>query len=273
MRARLGTFCFLVLLAAGCSATASGFFPDAGPDGGPVSVTATGDAGKDADSGKRKDTGTIAVEEEDSGFDANVKDSGKKDATVVVTTCSPSSTSGFVSSWVPPNTLHSGACTAVNAQLAVDCVFDDTVNQTACTAFAADAGNSACQDCIFSTSTASSYGAIVVSGTLGTLNVAGCIARLSGDVSSSGCGAKLQSLSQCEDYVCSGCDDPGSSQQALDDYLQCQSDADNSACSSYVSAASCADALIQPDAAAEKCMEGNTFLDRARNLAKLFCTL
>ena len=51
-----------------------------------------------------------------------------------------------------------------------------------------------------------------------------------------------------------------------------ETDAQSSECATYYNNAACADDLVQPDASAANCIAGNTFLDRARNMAKLFCS-
>ena len=131
--------------------------------------------------------------------------------------------------------------------------------------------NNGCLQCVFTDKTASQHGPVIIDGSLGRLNIAGCVAALTGQTGSTGCGAKFSKYQQCRDASCSSCADPSSSQQAYDDYQQCTVDSESSYCSTYTNDAACIDSLIAPGGTAEQCAAGSTFLDNARTLAKLFC--
>lgn len=266
MRSGLYAFFAILAVAAGCSSSTTYFATDGGANAEGGSIVAGEDGGTTTkkDAGK-KDSGVVEEEEEDSGV--VTKDAGKKDSAVPLT-CSPSSISGFSPTWIPPKTLHSSACTVTNATLAVDCTFDPNADPTACQAFTNNSANAACISCVFTNSTDSSYGPIVMEGDIGNLNLAGCIAALA----SSGCGAKFQAAQQCQAAACTGCPDPNGGPQALANYQQCQDDSLSSVCASYETAAACADPLIQAGGSAAACADGATFVLRARSLAKLFCT-
>lgn len=267
----------MLVVAAGCSsATNFGVLDGGAADGGGIVATSDGggtDAGKKKDSGK--DTG---VDEDDAGSDEDAsvttKDAGKKDSSVVVTpTCSPGAITGFSPTWKAPKAIHSSACTAANAQLAVDCAFDPNADPTTCNTFAASTANDACRQCVYSAPTDATYGPIVIdSNNIGSLNYAGCIAALSGNTTSSGCGAKVQAANQCEMAACTSCPDPSATQQALDDYNTCKSDARAGVCTTYDTAQTCADTLTATGGSAAACVNGTTFVLLARNLAKIFCS-
>lgn len=276
MRSGLCAFFAILAIAAGCSSSATYFATDAGadPEGGSLVGSDGGSTSTKRDAGK-KDAAVVEEEDEDAGVvvpkDAGKKDTGSKDAAVPLT-CSPGSISGFSPTWIPPKALHSSACTVANATLAVDCTFDPNADPTACQAFNNNSANAACISCVFTDSTESSYGAIVMEGQIGGLNLAGCLAALSGNTTSTGCGAKFQAAQQCQVAACTGCPDPNGGAQALADYQQCEDDSLTSVCTSYETASKCSDPLTQPGASAAACADGATFVLRARNLAKLFCT-
>lgn len=267
----------MLVVAAGCSsATNFGVLDGGAGDGG--SIVAASDGGVTTDAGKKKDSGRdTGVEEDDAGEDQDAsvttKDAGKKDSSVVTTTCSPGSITSFSPTWKAPKAIHSTACTAANAQLAVDCAFDPNADPTTCNAFAASTANDACRQCVYSAPTDSTYGPIVIdSNNIGSLNYAGCVAALSGNTTSTGCGAKVQAATQCEVAACSSCADPSASQQALDNYNTCRTDAAAGVCTTYDTAQSCADTLTATGGSAAACVNGSTFVLLARNLAKIFCS-
>ena len=152
------------------------------------------------------------------------------------------------------------------------CAFDPNAKQSTCDAYFADAGSSACTLCVLTDDFDTTYGPIVMHGAYAALNLGGCIAQTSGDTSATSCGAKVPAISECQEFACTSCPDPSTTSKAMTDYLKCQGAAMSSVCKSFVTAGSCADALIAPDGSAEICASGgNTFLDRARALARLFC--
>jgi hypothetical protein len=88
---------------------------------------------------------------------------------------------------------------------------------------------------MFSTEAAPTHGAIITSSIRddpGRFNVGGCVALLSVDLSSMGCGAKLDAAEQCRESGCETCTDEPS-------YQKCRLSG-FSACASYMTSASCA---------------------------------
>lgn len=248
----------LGLLAAAYGCATSDNAPSTSADGGsdagdPDTTTSVGDAASEADD---------AVADTDAG----AVDAGSTLA------CPPSAAVGFTPTWKPPKPLHTGACTRDQAATVVDCAFDPSAKPAMCEDFFGDAGNSACMLCVLTDDFDTSYGPLVMHGVYAALNLGGCIAALAGDTSATGCGAKVQAISECQRAACTGCPDPSTGAQALSDYLKCQQEALSTVCLGYVDAGGCADPLIAPDGAAETCASGaNTFLDRARHLAHVFC--
>lgn len=234
--------------------------------------SALGDAGADATSAGASQSQDGGAEETGS---SEAADGGALDGAgpTKPLACPPGSVANFSPTWKPPKALHAAACSVPQSQLAVDCAFDPSTKPAACDEFFGDAGNSACMLCVLSDDFDTTYGPVVMNGVYAVLNLGGCIAALSGNTAASSCGAKVQAITECQQHACKGCPDPAAGGKALSDYLECQKAASSTVCSSYVSAASCADPLIQPGGVAAACAEGNNaFLDRAHALARLFCT-
>lgn len=262
-----------LIFAGGCTVSAGGFFPDAGGDGGPGSILVSSDGGTSKKDSGKKDAAIEDPEDPPPELDAGKKDSGKKDSAPPLAVCAPGSIAGFAPVWKAPKALHTNACTATNAQLVVDCTFDSTVNPTTCDTFMQNTANDACVKCVLTDATSAQLGPIILDGTSGRINVAGCIAALSGNTTATGCGAKVQAYQGCTAAACASCTDPTTSSAAAAEYDQCVADSESSPCSTYTSDAACADPLLQAGGAAASCAAGNTFLDNARTVAKLFCTL
>jgi len=247
-----------VVAVIGCSA--SGNAIQAGGEGG---VDGGSEAGADV---------TTAAPDDGAAPDDAAGDAGAVDDGGSTLACPPGNVASFTPTWKAPKKLHAGVCSLAEAELTVDCAFDPNAKQSTCDAYFADAGSSACTLCVLTDDFDTTYGPIVMHGAYAALNLGGCIAQTSGDTAPTSCGAKVQAISECQEFACTSCPDPSTSAKAMSDYLKCQSAAMSSVCKSYVTAGSCADALIAQDGSAEICASGgNTFLDRARALARLFC--
>lgn len=257
----------LLIIAAGCSARTGFYVTDGGTEGGSTSLTP--DAGK-TDSGKKKDG---AVEEEEEDLDASTTPDAKKDtSTPPVDVCEPGSISGFTPTWKVPAPFHASSCTTTQVDTLM-CLFDSAADPTACDTAVKAAANQTCFNCIFTQSTATAPGPVIITGSLGSINLAGCIARASGNVTSTGCGAKVQAADQCGDAACeANCPiDDTDNGESLDARNQCTTDAASTVCATYDADSLCAEDLLLPDGGAAACAQGTDFLSRATAIAKLFC--
>jgi hypothetical protein len=90
------------------------------------------------------------------------------------------------------------------------------------------------------------------------LNVEGCVAALSGDTSATGCGPKLQARFACAGNACTACTDEAQR-------TTCLQQADTTTCSTVNQAAACATPYLP------QCVQGNTELEVAFNLVRIFC--
>ena len=194
------------------------------------------------------------------------------DAADAASGCSPGNVAGFAPQWISPMPLHQAKCSGAQIGTLIDCLFNANANVATCDAFFADANALDCQTCAVTGATEPSLGPLVISiDGLVTLNVAGCIARTSNQLTATGCGAKVAASSQCASAACdANCPVPDGDAKALDARNKCQRAAIAGACSSYQKdAETCSTPLLQTASAA--CGTGSNFTDIAINMATLFC--
>jgi hypothetical protein len=164
--------------------------------------------------------------------------------------------------WKAPGALHRGACTSAQADQLVHCVYDDPLHTTkACQDFLAAAENQTCITCGVTSRSEPVWGAIIEYSAqdFPRENVEGCVAALSGDASTNGCGAKLLAVQDCENYVCRACGPEA-------DYNACADVADGTLCASFAAAAACSVPYM------EQCWpNGLGPVEAGRHLVKLFC--
>lgn len=230
----------------------TGLVSDAGPDTG--SIKPTGDGGSKTD----KDSGDKTPVDNDSG--------------TTTTSCQPGSVSGFTAQWTPPAALHAGACSATQITTLIDCLFSSSASQSTCDAFQQAAANKSCITCAVTPSNAASFGPLIVSqDNLVSLNLPGCVARTSNQMTNTGCGAKMQAAQQCSSAACeANCPVPSGDDQALKARNDCETQADTGVCQTYTTdAKTCSDSLLQ--GASSACAQGQTFDDAAKNLVTMFC--
>lgn len=242
----------IFVFAYGCSSSSTD--TPAATDAGTAAETST-----PTDSGTKKETGSVTP------------DDGS------ASTCAPGDVSAFSPTWKPPIGKATGACTTAQVNNVIDCAFDATAAASAaCKAFTADMSNDACTQCVISSSSAATTGALIQStgGTV-SLNIAGCLAAAAGDVTATSCGAKYQALSQCQDAACiDNCpvdqNDDGTQLKALND---CETAAQSGVCTTYLNAADCVNTLAGDGGAGEFCFgtSADTFQTLAKTLGVYFC--
>lgn len=188
----------------------------------------------------------------------------------------PGDVSSFEPRWKPPAPLAQQKCT--NAQVdALMCQLDRASDQATCAALALAPANDLCQKCLFTPVSAAELGPFVVTGDVQSINVAGCIARLEGDISDQGCGAKVQAAEQCYADACddNGVCDAGDAGDAGDPFnprARCFERAANTVCQEFTTGARlCMETSLALDAAAPACASPGTFIAHATALARLFC--
>ncbi len=144
--------------------------------------------------------------------------------------CYPHDTSGLAPTWTPTMGPHLGVCNSEQISAFYTACEDTSSTTTTCNAWKNAAANSACFGCLYTPSTASSYGALVyyVNNELDEVNAFGCIAL--SEPCNQSCGAAMLAQLECENASCSSpyC-------TSFDDYQTCSSEADNcTACQDLV---------------------------------------
>ncbi len=152
--------------------------------------------------------------------------------------CSPSATVDTSQiKWVPPVTPNPTACSDVQAKTYFDSCFGTNGSATACNAFTTNAANATCYTCLASEAGGpeTSYGVLVAYGNIYYPNTAGCIALVTGDSSSSSCGAKLQATIDCDNLACApNC--PAVTSATINEYNACTQAAESGACKTLAEA-------------------------------------
>jgi hypothetical protein len=167
--------------------------------------------------------------------------------------CQPAQVGSLDVKWRPPHALSQHLCTQQEANILASCFFANQGCDEQVTAL--------CHQCAVSSAEASStYGAIIVdeSGQHDPEpNVEGCVAARSGDVSASGCGARLRSMFGCESQACAECDDAN--------HAACTQAADTGVCATYAQAAT------RCSSQRDQCSQGSSPQEVAYSLIQLFC--
>ncbi|HEY1960238.1 MAG TPA: hypothetical protein VGH28_31730 [Polyangiaceae bacterium] len=161
-----------------------------------------------------------------------VPESGPIEASIECPTPNPTIDTSAIT-WVPPITPDPTACSDVQIAAFFDGCFGPQKSTSACQGFENANANANCLKCLITNQNASAYGALIAIGGIDYANTSGCIAILSGDSSATGCGAKAQSVLDCESLACA--DQCAVTDDAsLQLYDQCTSAADQAVCKSYV---------------------------------------
>ncbi len=188
-------------------------------------------------------------------------------------TCVPGDVSTFTPSWKPPTAFNQGRCSDTQISAFVDCL-SGMPDAASCKTFGSDGANKACIECAATPSTSALYGPLVEGTVTIDVNVAGCIARATNDLSASSCGAHIIALDQCKAVACEAncpvpANDDGTAFAAL---LACVSNAAAGSCKPFADAAACGDALTTDGGTAAQCNQrGTSFADNAIPMIKLFC--
>lgn len=218
-----------------------------------------------------------AVAAQDAGSDTStVVDTGAADTAPgdAAVKCAPAPVTGWVPAWYPPVGLHQGKCTTAQIdELVAQCVGPGS-SPTACQATRDKMPD--CDKCVVSDAYAASTGALVQYKTpldLLDRNVSGCVALKLGDVSKTGCGAKVRAATDCGLQACGpSCPfDPVKGFAALNLCVK-KANADATLCKTYFDAAE-ACVLAAGDTVLECSfyLTGEPVPDLYKRYAQLFC--
>jgi hypothetical protein len=175
------------------------------------------------------------------------------------TLCTPHLPALWVPQWRPPRAPRPDACTEDQIQREYVACESVTATSSSCAQFRNEPSNATCIGCLFSVEDEPSYGAIIRVDKSWKSNTAGCIALVDGDNSASGCGARVQAASACNDAACSGC-------EPFTSYTKCRDEAPRTVCRLYYLDSVC---LLRPEYST--CTAYATNQDYFVAAARLFC--
>jgi len=178
-------------------------------------------------------------------------------------TCSPSDVNAADLTWTPPRPINPTGCS--DAQIAG--YFAACLNGgSTCSTFEGAQANKACVACINSNITDSAYGPLIaVPNNVVYANIGGCIALVSGDVSSTGCGAKAWEASECEDKACTD----NCQGATFADYQKCTNAAASGTCANEEKAV--CDLSDAGNVTAACNLNASTFQDLYTSITTVFC--
>ncbi len=238
-----------VVACAGCSGANPNLFPDPGDhDAAPPPAEVNPDAG------------------------SFFYDGGSLIQEAAAAVCDPQSIAGFKPDWTTPEAWKQGACTAAQISAFYAACLTPPIVKATCDAFVAQSG--ACATCLQADDTASSSAAVVwhEHRAYWTVNVAGCIARATGDPSGQGCGASYAATIACRQASCNACWAGRGTTTTFAEFATCEQNAGQSTCLSYTQAlpAACGDLEKGPGGV---CMPptGATAEQAFLQVAPLFC--
>jgi hypothetical protein len=149
-------------------------------------------------------------------------------------TCYPHDTSGLSPTWTPTMGPHLGVCTTTQISDFFNACEGASSTTMDCDTWKQDPANAACSGCLYTSSSASTYGAIVyyTNNQLDQVNTSGCIALA--EPCNQPCAAAMLAQLECEN---ASCNSPYCTN--FTDYQTCSGAADTcSACQQLVSVAS-----------------------------------
>jgi hypothetical protein len=182
-------------------------------------------------------------------------------------TCWPQDETLFSPTWVPPVGAHLNRCTPAQMSAFYTACLGPTATTITCSAWTQVAANTTCFGCLYTKSTAASYGALVEYSAAVVINTAGCVALA--EPCNTQCARAVSAMYACEDSACGfgACTD-------FTSYSTCTSEADScSACGGYANAANCSSLLTgaQHPAAATCNLAGTTFQAVYTSVASFMC--
>jgi hypothetical protein len=152
-------------------------------------------------------------------------------------TCWPQDETLFSPTWVPPLGAHLNKCTPAQVSGFYTACLDTISTTTTCNAWTQSAANTTCFGCLYTGSTATSYGALIGYSQALVINTAGCIALA--EPCNTPCAQAISAMYACEDDACGStlCPDYAT-------YSTCASEADScTACGGYATAANCSSSI------------------------------
>ena len=188
------------------------------------------------------------------------------------TVCAPQSVAGYHPTWTPPEAWKQSVCTPAQITAFSAACLTPPIAKSSCEAFVAQ--NGPCSACLQTPDTAVAAGAVIwhEQSAYWSVNVAGCIARATGDPSGDGCGASYAAAIACRQRSCDACWAGQATTTTFAEFAACEEQAGESSCATFAQAvpAACGDLAQGPGSV---CMppSGSTAQGAYLRIAPLFC--
>ena len=215
------------------------------------------------------DAGGPSVNNGDGG---NLFNGPEASTTTLGAVCDPAATTSFQPAWQGPEQWKQNVCTAAQISGFYDSCLTPPISSAACKSFVQQNAN--CAPCLQSQETDATGAAVVWHEKMQywTVNVAGCIARATGDATAAGCGASYAAAISCRQSSCNACWQAQGQSATFQQFSDCETMAGSTTCQTYAEAvpAKCGNLDTPP---ASVCMpnSGATAQEAYMQIAPLFC--
>jgi hypothetical protein len=206
----------------------------------------------------------------DAGPDVTTATDARADRGVPVTdagSCRPGDVSSFKpGALVPPVPPQDVCSPTLVAEFYAKCLDETTADTMACQAFVM--ANGTCAKCLETNAGASAYGPVISAQGIVSVNIAGCIALVTGDKGPMGCAAKYQAADDCATQACeANCPIDENDPATFTAYENCLGQAAEGGCKAYQ------DALCKVDGSPiAQCTDHQSFKEYYDAIAPLFCS-
>jgi hypothetical protein len=150
--------------------------------------------------------------------------------------CDPAATTSFQPAWQAPEAWKQNVCSATQITGFYAACLTPPISAQTCQTFVQ--ANANCAPCLQSQETDTTSSAIVwhEQDRYWTVNVAGCIARATGDATSAGCGAVYGAAIACRQASCNACWEAQGTSATFQQFSDCESLAGSTTCQTYAQA-------------------------------------
>lgn len=181
--------------------------------------------------------------------------------------CRPGDVSSFKPGALVPPAPPQDACSPTQlADFYAKCLDETTADTQDCQDFVT--ANTTCAKCLETSASASAWGPVVSRQGLVSINVAGCIALVTGDKGPMSCAAKYQAADDCTTQACeANCPIDENDPATFTAYEACLGQAAEGGCKAYH------DALCKVDGSPiAQCTDHQSFKEYYDAIAPLFCS-
>ncbi len=208
----------------------------------------------------------------DNGDAGNLFNGPETGSTTTAAECSPTAVAAFQPVWQAPEPWKQNVCTTAQMTAFYGSCLTPPISKAACDSFVQQNAN--CAPCLQSQETDATAAAVVWHEQMQywTVNVAGCIARATGDATASGCGASYAAAISCRQSSCNACWEAQGQSATFQEFSDCETLAGSTTCQTYAEAVPAKCGNLETSAASV-CMPSSaaTAQEAYMQIAPLFC--